>query len=206
MKKLLSGLIRPFSILHFPLSICLILFLCSLPFLYGQTITLPGMTAATSVAPNDLLWLWLDPAGANVSRKIKASDLLKRPHSCEVVFGSSNSTAAVLADGDDQPVACGNVSGVDATITAVACYADAGAPSVTPILTGGSSTSILTGALTCGTATWAAGTLQSSPAPVLHSFSANGATCSSTPCTLDANLTTAGGAARYVVVRFTLLF
>ena len=185
----------------------LALVVISVPFLYGQgTITLPGMTEITSISANDLLWVWLDPAGTNASRKIKASNLLKRSHSCEVAFGNPNSSAPVLADGDDQPVACGNISGGDATITAVACYADAGSPTVTPILTGGSSTSILTGALTCGTASWAAGTVQSSPAPVLHSFSSNGATCSSTPCTLDANLTSAGGTARYAVVRFTILW
>jgi len=162
------------------------------------------MTETTTISANDLLWVWLDPAGANTTRKIKASNLLKRSHSCEVVFGSPNAAAAVLDNTDDQPVACGNVSGGDATITAVACYADAGSPTVTPILTGGSSTSILTGALTCGTASWAAGTVNGSP--IVKTFSANGATCSSTPCTIDVNLTSAGGTARYVVVRFTILW
>ena len=175
------------------------------PFLWAQgTITLPGMTEVTSVAANDLLWVWLDPTGANATRKIKAVNLLKQPHSCEVVFGDPNSNSSVLADGDDQPVACGNISGHDAIITAVACYADAGSPTVTPILTGGTSTSILTGALTCGSGTWAAGTVNGSP--TIRSFSANGATCATNPCTLDANLTSAGGAARYVVMRFTILW
>jgi hypothetical protein len=181
-----------------------ILFLCALPFLYGQTVTLPGMTETTTISANDLLWVWLDPSGANVSRKIKASNLLKQPHSCEVVFGDPNSAGSVLADGDDQPVACGNISGHDATITAVACYADAGSPTVTPILTGGASNSIVTGAITCGSSTWAAGTVNGTP--TLKSFAANGATCSATPCTLDANLTSAGGTARYVVMRFTILW
>ena len=181
-----------------------ILFLCCLPFLYGQTVTLPGMTETTSVAANDLLWVWLDPTGANATRKIKAVNLLKVPHSCEVVFGDPNSTASFLADGDDQPVACGNISGHDAIITAVACYADAGSPTVTPILTGGTATSILTGALTCGSGVWAPGTINGTP--TIRSFSANGATCATNPCTLDANLTSAGGAARYVVMRFTILY
>src|SRR5580765_1539320 len=110
---------RKFSIINFPLSICLILFLCSLPFLYGQTVTLPGMTEITSIAGNDLLWVWLDPTGANATRKIKASNLLKQNHSCEVVFGDLQAQAAINA-GSDQPGSCANVSGHDATITAVA--------------------------------------------------------------------------------------
>jgi hypothetical protein len=183
-------------------SFTFVLFLCTLPFLYGQTVTLPGMTEATSVAPNDLLWLWLDPAGANVSRKIKAGNLLKRARSCEIIIGNPNASA-VLADGDDSPVTCGNVTGADATITAVACYADAGTPSVNPILSGGSSTSILASPLTCGTAAWAAGTV--SGAPILHSFASNGATCSVTPCSLNSNINQAGGTAKYVIVRFTIV-
>lgn len=178
--------------------------ICSVPFITGQTVTLPGMTESTTFSATDILWLVRDPSGTPLSRKITVANLLKQNHSCEVVFGNPNTAAAVLDNTDDQPVACGNISGTDATITAVACYADAGSPTVTPILTGGSSTSILTGALTCGTASWAAGTVNSTP--VIHSFSANGATCSSTPCTVDVNLTSAGGTARYVVVRFTLLW
>lgn len=178
-----------------------ILFLCALPFLYGQTITLPGMTEATSVAPNDLLWLWLDPAGANASRKIRASNLLKAAHPCEIVFGDLQSTAAVNA-GSDQPGACGNVSGRDATITAVACYADGGSPIVTPTLTGGGA--ILTGALTCGNGAWAAGTIVSTP-PTVRSFAANGATCSTPPCDIAANLTDTT-TAKYIVIRITLLY
>ena len=182
----------------------LALVVIAVPFLYGQgTITLPGMTEITSISSNDLLWVWLDPAGTNASRKIKASNLLKRPHSCEVVFGNPNSAAPVLDNADDQPVACGNVSGGDATITAVACYANAGSPTTNPILTGQGATSILSSALTCGTAGWAAGTVNGSP--VLHTFSSNGATCSSTPCTIDANIT-ADGTARYIIVRFTILW
>ena len=190
----------------------LALIVIAVPFLYGQgTITLPGMTEVTSISANDLLWVWLDPAGTNASRKIKASNLLKQYRSCEIVFGDPKSTSPVLEDGDDQPVACGNVSGVDATITAVACYADAGTPSIAPVLSGGSSTSILSsgspaGTLPCGTAQWASGTVQTTPAPVVHSFSANGSTCALTPCTLDANIYAAGGVAKYVIVRFTLLW
>jgi len=121
-------------------------------------------------------------------------------YTCEVAIGSVSSTAAVLANDEDIPRVCGNVRGRDLVIKGVACYANAGSPTVTPILTGGSGTSILTGALTCGTAAWAAGTVNGSP--ILHSFALDGATCGTTPCTLDANITTAGGVATYIVLRF----
>jgi hypothetical protein len=123
-----------------------------------------------------------------------------KTHICEVVIGDPGSASPALANDNDTPVVCGNITGADVTITAVACYADAGSPTVTPILTGGGA--IVTGAITCGTASWAAGTI--SGTPTIHSFSANGATCSSTPCTLDANITTAGGTAKYIVMHFTI--
>jgi hypothetical protein len=82
----------------------------------------------------------------------------------------------------------------------VACYANAGTPTVTPILTGGTSTSLLTGALTCGAAAWAAGSLATTP--TVHTFSGAGSgTCAITPCSIDVNLTSAGGTAKYVVVK-----
>lgn len=120
------------------------------------------------------------------------------PHSCTTVIGDPGAASPALANDNDSPVVCGNMTGADLTITAVACWADAGSPTVTPILTGGSGTSILSGALTCGTASWAAGSVNGSP--VIHSFT-GAATCSSTPCTLDANITTAGGTAKYVVIQ-----
>ncbi len=119
--------------------------------------------------------------------------------SCTVIIGDPGAASSVLANDNDSPVACNNNFGADWTITSVGCWADAGSPTVTPILTGGSSTSVLTGALTCGTASWAAGTVQGT-APVVHSFS-GGATCSSTPCSIDANITTAGGTAKYIVMK-----
>jgi hypothetical protein len=123
-----------------------------------------------------------------------------KTHICEIVVGDPGSASPALANDNDTPVVCGNITGADVTITAVACYADAGSPTVTPVLTGGGA--IVTGAITCGTASWAAGTI--SGTPTIHSFSANGATCSSTPCTLDANITTAGGTAKYIVMHFTI--
>lgn len=118
---------------------------------------------------------------------------------CFITTGDPDSSSPVLVDGNDAPAQCSNDFGFDLTIKGVACWANAGSPTVNPILTAGGGTSILTGALTCGTASWAAGTVNGSP--VLHSFSTGGATCSSTPCTLDANITTAGGTARYLIIK-----
>jgi hypothetical protein len=120
---------------------------------------------------------------------------------CEVIVGDPAAASPALADDNDSPGVCKNSFGKDYTITAVTCYADAGSPTVTPILHGGSGTSILTGALTCGTAALAAGTVNGSP--VVHSVSGSGATCSSTPCLIDMNITTAGGTAKYIVVDIT---
>ncbi len=127
---------------------------------------------------------------------LSANSLIR---SCIVIIGDPDAGSPMLADGNDRPVACDNQYGQDLTITSVACWANAGTPSITPILTGGGATSILTGALSCGAATWAAGTLNGTP--VMHSFSGGGATCSVTPCSADVNITTAGGTARYVVVK-----
>jgi hypothetical protein len=55
------------------------------------------------------------------------------------------------------------------------------------------------GKMTCGTASWAAGTVNGTS--TVHSFSSDGATCAATPCTLDANIAEAGGVAQYVVIR-----
>ncbi|MGH3427958.1 MAG: hypothetical protein ACRDQZ_10395 [Mycobacteriales bacterium] len=118
---------------------------------------------------------------------------------CELVYGDPGTASPALADDNDAPAVCANDFGADYTILAVACWADAGSPTVTPILTGGSGTSILAGALTCGTASWSAGTI--SGTPTVHSFDADGATCSSTPCTIDGNITSAGGTAKYIIIK-----
>ncbi len=120
--------------------------------------------------------------------------------SWSVIIGDPDVSSSALADGNDSPVAIANDFRQDIRIISVACWANAGTPIVTPILTAGTSTSILTGPLTCGAASWVAGTVQGTQ-PVLHSFSADGATCSSTPCTIDANITTAGGVAKYLIIK-----
>jgi hypothetical protein len=140
-------------------------------------------------------WTQLGSASGNVT----AAD---KTRTCTVVVGDPGAGSPALSDDNDSPVACGNEYSADWTIQTVSCWANAGSPTVTPILTGGSATSILTGALTCGTAAWASGTVQAS-APVVHSFSGTGSTCSSTPCSIDVNISSAGGVAKYVVIRIS---
>jgi hypothetical protein len=158
---------------------------------------LTGWTGSTSIGDTNLTGDVTTSGGVATTLATKYKTRV-----CEVVIGDPGSASSALADDNDSPVNCANVTGADVTITAVACWANAGSPTVTPILTGGTSTSIVSGAITCGTASWAAGTI--SGTPTIHSFSANGATCSSTPCTLDANITTAGGTAKYIVMHFTI--
>jgi hypothetical protein len=159
----------------------------------GTTNSLAKFTASNAIGNADL-------TGAVTTSGTVATTLASqyRTKTCVVITGDPGSASPALANDNDSPVACPNDTGSDWTITSVGCWADAGTPTVTPILTGGSGTSVLTGALTCGTASWAAGTVNGSP--VVHSFS-GGATCSSTPCSIDANITTAGGTAKYVVVK-----
>ncbi len=107
---------------------------------------------------------------------------------CEIVIGDPSSTSVALANDNDTPAVCVNATGATMTITAVACYADAGSPTVTPIITGGGGTTILTGALTCGNGAYTSGTLNGTPTQT------NGQT-------IDGNITSAGGTAKYIVIR-----
>ncbi len=109
---------------------------------------------------------------------------------CEIVIGMTGAASAVLADDNDALAVCGNVYGATLTITKVECYANAGTPTVTPIITGGSATSILSGALTCGAASFATGSLNGTPTQL-----ADG--------TINGNITVAGGTAKYIVIRIT---
>jgi hypothetical protein len=111
-----------------------------------------------------------------------------RVRTCEITVGDP--AGPTLVDGNDSPVLCGNKTGAPLTITAVECYADAGSPTVMPALTGGSSTSILSGPLTCGAGSFAGGTLNGAPTQ------ANGES-------IDANIVAAGGTAKYIVIRIT---
>lgn len=114
---------------------------------------------------------------------------------CIIVTGDPGAASPVLADDNDSPNVCKNKSGAPMTITSVSCsYLPSGGanPIVNPILSGGSATSILTAVLTCdSTAAGAPGTVNG--APILP---ANG--------TIDANIFTAGGTAKYTVVTIAL--
>lgn len=111
---------------------------------------------------------------------------------CEIVVGDPGAASVALANDNDTPRVCYNATGVTLTITSVLCYSDAGSPTVTPIITGGTSTSILSGALTCNqTGAGASGSLQGTP------------TMASAD-TIDGNITTAGGTAKYLVIRIKL--
>lgn len=112
------------------------------------------------------------------------------PTACEVVIGDPGAATPLLSDDNDAPASCVNVSGVVQTITEIACYANAGSPTVRPIITGGSATSLLSADLTCGTGSYATGTLSGTPTM------AAGAT-------IDANIASAGGVAKYIVIRIT---
>jgi hypothetical protein len=175
----------------------------------GSPVTTTG-TLAIGKSTQTANTVWAGPtsggAAAPTFRTLVAADVpaatlsvSQRTRVCTVVIGDPGFASPPLSDDNDSPVACTNDYGADWTITSVACYGYAASPTVTPIMTGGSATSILTGALTCGTNTWAAGTLNGTP--VVKSFSANGTTCAVTPCSIDVNITTAGGISKYLVVK-----
>jgi hypothetical protein len=107
---------------------------------------------------------------------------------CEIVIGDPGSQSPVLQNDNASPSVCDNQTGQTMTILSVECYANAGSPTVNPIITGGSATSILSSALTCGTGSFATGTLNGTPTQT------NGET-------IDGNIAVAGGTAKYVVIR-----
>lgn len=143
----------------------------------GQRLSASASTAVTSDGNTCRIMEWKNTFNTNV---------------CEIVVGDPGAGSPVLANDNDSPAVCSNKSGLSYTITLVECYADAGSPTVTPILTGGSATSILSGALTCGTGSFAAST-------ALSVTQSNGAS-------IDANITSAGGTAKYIVFRITRTF
>jgi hypothetical protein len=109
---------------------------------------------------------------------------------CEVhIWGSGASQ--VLQNTDDEVASCKNKYGISWTVTAVDCYADAGSPTVMVTKTGGNN--VLSGNLTCGTASWAAGSLTGTGADLI--VAADG--------TLDLNIVAAGGTAHTVRIVVT---
>lgn len=120
---------------------------------------------------------WATPAGGGSSTT-----------ACEIVIGDPGAATPILADDNDAPALCANVSGGTQTITSIACWANTGSPTVRPIITGGAANSLLSGDLTCGTQNYLPGTLNGTPTL------ANGQT-------IDANIASAGGVAKYIVIR-----
>jgi hypothetical protein len=127
------------------------------------------------------------------------------PTACEVVFGGTSALAAPIPSDDAMPSVCGNQIGVDMKVTSVACKACedstcatySGSSTVDVLASGGGS--ILSAPLTCGAGVWAAGAV--SGTPLVHPFGADGITCASGPCTLDVQMVTPDGLAKYIVVR-----
>jgi hypothetical protein len=107
---------------------------------------------------------------------------------CEISIGETGPLHSALEDTSDLPFNCGNIYGETLTISSVECYADAGSPTVMPKITGGAN--LLSGDLTCGTGSFATGTLNGTPTQVSNA-------------TIDGNIITAGGTAKQIVIRIT---
>jgi hypothetical protein len=106
-----------------------------------------------------------------------------KTRTCEVhIWGSGAS--GVLQDTDDELASCRNKTGATLTITSVECRADAGTPTFMATITGGSN--ILSGNLTAGTATWAAGSLSGTPTQAADA-------------TIDFSIVAAGGTAKGLI-------
>lgn len=115
-----------------------------------------------------------------------------RVRPCAMETGSKSSVASALPDDDDMTEVCGNWYGKPWKILGFVCKTNAGTVTATPILSAGTATSIVTTSVACGT-NWTAGTINGSP--TVQPFAANRITCGTPPCTLDMNITNAGGTA-----------
>lgn len=92
------------------------------------------------------------PQNINVARAA-------RRRGCEVHIWGSGAAGALTATTDNEPASCRNTTTVPLTITKVSCWADAGSPTIMPTNEGVSGHNILSGNLTCGTASFADGSL-----------------------------------------------
>jgi hypothetical protein len=167
----------------------------------GPTLAVSGLSAvtvtkigATALLANDLVTTAIacaiyNSSGPRFELQDPQAVAQYAKGKCEVhIWGTGASS--VLQDTDDELASCYNGTGVTESITAVRCWADAGSPTVLPAVTGGSN--LLSGNLTCGTASWANGTLNGSP-----TLAAAG--------TIDDNIVTAGGTAKTIriVIEYT---
>jgi len=149
--------------------------------------TAEGCTALPTTIAGTANQVTASASTGAVTLSLAAAQLIRV---CEIVVGDPGADSPALADDNDTVAVCGNKYGVTLTITAVECRAVTGAPTVTPIITGSGATSILTGALTCGTGSFTSGTLNGTPVQGANS-------------SIDGNITTAGGTAKQIVIRIT---
>jgi len=122
-----------------------------------------------------------------------------------MIVGDPDTNGPVLVDANDTPQGFSNHYGRDLKVLSLACYADAGSPTiqVTWNSVTETGTSVLSADCTCGTATFNACTLSGTASNLLiHSYaSASGSrTCTTAPCGLSFWIRTAGGTSRYIVV------
>lgn len=163
-------------------------------------------SAAASHTNGDAVYAYIVAANHNqLAAEVKslegqlATPSAIRVFTCEIAFGDPGASSSVLASDNNATDICPNDRGVDVTITSVACKNASGATTLLPILTGGTASSIVTAAIACGAGSWVAGTVNGTV--TLHSFSGAGATCTTAPCTIDANIGTADGVTKYSVLK-----
>jgi hypothetical protein len=114
-----------------------------------------GSALQTAVAGTD----YMSPSTSVTTTQLPA---VAKGKTCEIHIWGSGSGGALQVS-DYEPISCFNDASTAMTITRVRCYADQGSTTtITPQITGSSSTSILTGALTCSN-TFASGTLNGTP-------------------------------------------
>jgi len=153
------------------------------------------MSDDTTLFPGDTLTIRYETTGG-INRWKALSNAIPDKYKirqCTASIGSESSDAPPLADDEDISATCPNKTGKDWKITSITIYAKTGSPTVTPILTGQGGTSLVTGAITGSAGAWVSGTINGTP--IVHSFSPppNAHVCPVAPCTLDLNVTTAGG-------------
>jgi len=123
--------------------------------------------------------------------------LSERPFSMQI--GDPDPTSPTLIAGNDSPGGWTNMYRRPVQLLAVSCMNDAGALTINPILRGVTgTTSVLTTPCTCGNAVFAACSLNG--LPLVNPATAAGATCTTTPCSIDLNINTVDNVTRQVTI------
>src|SRR5262245_43638024 len=158
----------------------------------GDTLTLP---------PEHCKGFWYDSTATRWRVQEAPGPDYERVRLFGVIVGDPDAASPALVAGNDTPEGFVNEYGRDLKVLTLSCRVDAGSVVIRPILTGGSATSVLTADCTCAS-TWTACSVQTgASAPIIHSYSGTGATCSVTPCGMDLNLQSVDGTAKYVNMR-----